>query len=133
MPMQALDTNLLVRLFVNDDAAQAAKVRSLLDRHAAEDAAFWVADTVLVELAWTLERVYERSRADIAAALQALGSNATLQLESPTAVAQACALYAAGTADFADCLLCTKAGAAGCDRVRSFDRKMRRLPGVELM
>lgn len=131
--MQALDTNLLVRLFVNDDAAQAAKVRALLDRHAAEDSAFWIADTVLVELAWTLERVYARSRADIAAALRALGSNATIRLEHPAAVAEATALYAGSAADFADCLLCTKAAQAGCDRVRTFDRKMRQLPGVALL
>lgn len=131
--MQALDTNLLVRLFVNDDAAQAAKVRSLLDRHAADDDAFWIADTVLVELAWTLERVYQRPRSDIAAAVRALGDNATLRLESKAAVAEAATLYADGPADFADCLLCTKARAAGCDRVRTFDRKMRPLPGVELL
>ena len=49
--MQALDTNLLVRLFVGDDAAQSAKVRRLLDSQASVNAAFWVADTVLVELA----------------------------------------------------------------------------------
>ena len=35
--MQAIDTNLLVRLFVNDDAVQAAKARALFDRHADED------------------------------------------------------------------------------------------------
>ena len=131
--MQALDTNLLVRLFVNDDVAQAAKVRALLDRHAADDAAFWIADTVLVELAWTLEQTYGRPRADIAAAMRALGDNATICLESTPAVAQATALYAASAADFADCLLCSKAGLAGCDRVRTFDRKMRQLPGVELL
>lgn len=131
--MQALDTNLLVRLFVGDDAAQAVKVRKLLDSHAAEDAAFWIADTVLVELAWTLERSYARPRVDVLRCIDALSSNATLVLESPAAVAEALLLYAAAPADFADCLLASKAQRAGCDSLRSFDKKMRGLPGVVLL
>jgi len=129
--MQAVDTNLLVRLFVADDAAQAQKVRALFDRHADEDGAFWVADVVLVELVWALDRVYARPRAQIAAALQALAGNATVRLESAAAVPEAVALYATGPADFADCLLAVKAIRAGCEALRSFDKKMRGLPGVK--
>ena len=131
--MQALDTNLLVRLFVGDDAAQAAKVCKLLDSHASEDAAFWVSDTVLVALAWTLERSYARPRADVVRCIDALLNNTTLGLESPAAVAEALALYTIGPADFADCLLASKAARAGCDSLRSFDKKMRGLPGVVLL
>ena len=131
--MQALDTNLLVRLFVGDDAAQAAKVCKLLDSHASEDAAFWVSDTVLVALAWTLERSYARPRADVVRCIDALLNNTTLGLESPAAVAEALALHTTGPADFADCLLASKAARAGCDSLRSFDKKMRGLPGVVLL
>ena len=46
--MQAIDTNLLVRLFVADDPEQADKVKALFDRHADEEGAFWVADIVPV-------------------------------------------------------------------------------------
>ena len=131
--MQAIDTNLLVRLFVNDDAAQAQKVRALFDRHADDDGALWVADIVLVELVWALDRVYARPRAQIALALHALASNATVRLESAAALPEATALYAAGPADFADCLLAVKAVRAGCQSLRSFDRKMRALPGFKLL
>ncbi len=131
--MQAIDTNLLVRLFVNDDAAQAQKVRALFDRHADDDGALWVADTVLVELVWALDCVYARPRAQIAKALQALAGNATVKVESAEALREATALYAQGPADFADCLLAVKARRAGCDSVRSFDKKMRSLPGFKLL
>ena len=131
--MQAIDTNLLVRLFVNDDAAQAQKVRTLFDQHADADAALWVADIVLVELVWALDRVYARPRAQIVSALQALASHATVLLESAAAVPEATALYAEGPADFADCLLAVKAVRAGCESLRSFDKKMRALPGVKLL
>jgi len=129
--VEAIDTNLLVRLFVNDDKAQAQKVRKLFDAHADEDGALWVADIVLVELVWALDRVYARPREQIAAALNALAGNATLRLESPAAVRQATPLYAQGPADFADCLLAAKAAQAGCTALRSFDKKMRTLPGVQ--
>lgn len=131
--MQAVDTNLLVRLFVNDDKAQAAKVRALFDRHADEDGAFWVADIVLVELVLTLDRLYGRSRQEIGSALRALAGSATVRLESAPAVVQATALFERGPADFADCLLVVKATSAGCDQVRTFDRGMRALPGVKLL
>ena len=132
--MQALDTNILVRLFVNDDTAQARKARALFDEHADAHEALWIADTVLVELAWVLERTYDRPSYEIARALEALASNATVKLESGAAlISRAAALYEAGPADFADCLLAVKAAAAGCERLRSFDRKMRGLPGVQLL
>ena len=131
--MQAIDTNLLVRLFVNDDAAQAQKVRVLFDRHADDASALWVADIVLVELVWALDRVYSRPRAQIVIALQALASHATVQLESAAALPEATALYAQGPADFADCLLAVKAVKVGCEILRSFDKKMRALPGVKLL
>ena len=131
--MQAIDPNLLVRLFVNDDTAQAQKVRVLFDQHADAAGALWIADLVLVELVWALDRVYARPRAQIVMALQALASHATVQLESPAALPEATALYAHGPADFADCLLAVKAGQAGCESLRSFDKKMRALPGVRLL
>ncbi len=131
--MQAIDTNLLVRLFVVDDAEQARRVRNLFDQHANEDGALWLADIVLVELVWALDRVYRRDRKQIAVALAALSGNATVQLESAQAVAEATALYAGSACDFADCLLAAKARRAGCDAVRTFDKGMRALPGVKLL
>jgi predicted nucleic-acid-binding protein len=131
--MQAVDTDLLVRLFVVDDAEQARRARNLFDQHADQDGALWLADIVLVELVWALDRVYGRNRAQIAGALAALSGNATVQLESPQAAAEAAALYAGSACDFADCLLVVKAKRAGCDAVRTFDKGVRVLPGVKLL
>ena len=128
--MIAIDTNVLVRLFVNDDAVQAAKARALFDAHADEDDSLWVADVVLAELVWALDRSYSRPRSDIVAVLRALARSATVQLESAVVIDQATALYERGPADFVDCLLATKAQALRCEALRSFDREMKGLPGV---
>ena len=131
--MIAVDTNVLLRLLVGDDPAQAAKARRLFDRADAEQKTVWVADTVLVELVWTLGRAYSRNRADIVKALRTLSSHATVMLESAAAVRDATDAFERGRADFADCLLCVKAESAGCDEVATFDRGMKGLPAVRLL
>jgi predicted nucleic-acid-binding protein len=129
----ASDTNVLLRLLVGDDPAQATKARRLFDRADAENKAVWVADTVLVEMVWTLARTYSRERTDIVTALRALSSHATVVLESAAAVRDAIDAFERGRADFADCLLAMKAQSAGCDEVATFDRGMRGLPAVRLL
>ena len=131
--MIAADTNVLVRLLVNDEPRQAAKARTLFDTLGEQDDRAWVADTVLVELVWILGRAYDRSRADLVTALRSLAAHATVALESPDAVSEAIEAFAQGPADFADCLLCAKARAAGCSGVATFDRGMRGLAGVKLL
>lgn len=131
--MIAVDTNVLVRLFVNDDKAQAAKARALFDAHADEDDSLWIADMVLAELVWALDRCYGRPRSDIVLVLRALAGNATVELESAVCMQAAVTLYELGPADFVDCLLASKAKHRGCESLRSFDKKMKSLPCVVLL
>ena len=131
--MIAVDTNVLVRLLVGDDPSQAAKAQKLFDRAAEGGVSVWVSDTVLVELAWTLDRAYSRDRSDIVKALRALSSHGTVTLESPAATRSATDAFERGPADFADCLLSVKAQAAGCDQLATFDRGMKGLLGVKLL
>jgi predicted nucleic-acid-binding protein len=129
----ALDTNVLVRFFVNDDTVQAEKAKALFEAHADQDEPIWIADIVLIETVWALDRIYERTRLDISSALRALAGNATVRLESPGCITAAFSLYAQGPAGFADCLLAVKARQAGCDALHGLDRKMLGLPGVEML
>ncbi len=131
--MIAVDTNVLVRLLVNDDAAQATKAKRLFDAMAGEDGSIWITDTVLVEVAWTLARAYGRSRENLVSALRALAGHATVALESAAAVRAAIETFEAGPADFAHCLLAEKARLAGCTQLVTFDKGMRALPGVKLL
>lgn len=62
-----------------------------------------------------------------------MASNATVALESAAAVAAATDAYEQGSADLADCLLCTKAAMAGCEQVATCGRGMRSLPNVKLI
>lgn len=132
--MIALDTNVLVRLLVGDDAAQSARARELFDSNAGNDAALFVSDVVLAELAWVLRSRYALPAEPIAAAVRALLGNATLGWQSRDAVVQALQLYEqGGERDLADCLVVTLAAAHGCEATATFDRGMRALPGVRVM
>lgn len=84
---------MLVRLFVNDDAAQAERARALFDAQAETDDSLWIADVVLAELVWALDRSYGRPRGDIVTVLRALAGNAPVLLESAGCIGEATSLY----------------------------------------
>ena len=64
--MRAVDTNVLVRLIVRDDAGRAA----LADAFIAKGA--WVSHLAVAETAWVLTAVYERKPAEVVAAVEIL-------------------------------------------------------------
>jgi predicted nucleic-acid-binding protein len=129
----ALDTNLLVRLLVNDDSAQASKVEAWLAKQASPARPAWVDHVVLCELAWVLERSYNFPRDDINACIAALLDHKHLKVESPSLVRQALALYASQNADFSDYLLAARAEAAGFSPVLTFDKKAAKSATHELL
>jgi len=87
--MLAVDTNVVVRLLVNDDARQGAAARRLF-----ESDEIWIGVTVLLETAWVLESVYDLSADETVKALQRLLGLSNVRAEDPGAVAVA--LDAAG-------------------------------------
>ena len=67
--MIAIDTNVLVRLLVNDDEAQGSRARAAFE---VED--IWIGKTVLLETFWVLRSVYDFDDTSIARAIEgALG------------------------------------------------------------
>lgn len=96
--MIAIDTNMLVRLVVDDHPAQAKIVENLLKtRHA------WISRTVLLETEWVLRCVYKFSREQIYEFLQLLLQAENAEVENSLAVTRALEWYHCG-ADFADAL-----------------------------
>ncbi len=131
--MIALDTNVLVRLLTCDDQQQAEVVRVLVEQHADKDAAFFVSDVVLAELAWTLERAYGHGRQALEQAFQALADDATFEFESRELLRASLALFRTTRAGLSDCLIAARAQAVQCDELVTFDKAMSALPGVRLL
>lgn len=118
--MIGLDTNVLVRYVMQDDARQAARATRLVESLSAEEPGF-VPVVALVELVWVLTGSYGLARAQVATVLEMLLRSKELVLDRAELVSQALARYAAGSADFADALIERIAAQAGCTATMTFD------------
>ena len=96
--MIAFDTNLLVRIAVNDDQYQADIAEQLINNNDV-----FISRTVLLESEWVLRSVYKTSRSDIAAFFENVLITENITVENSTEVRQALEWYKLG-ADFADAL-----------------------------
>ncbi len=96
--MIALDTNVVVRLLVDDDPEQTRRARRLIERRPA-----LVVPTVLLETEWVLRGAYGISPASIARSLRGLLGLPEVSVGSADAIAQALEWFEQGL-DFADAL-----------------------------
>ena len=114
--MRAIDTNILVRALVLDDAAQAARAQELLREHEV-----FVPVTVILELEWVLRSRYGHSAAVISQTIEKILSLENVVVGEQAAVLAAAAKLAQGW-DFVDAL--HHALSAGCDDFVTFDTSL---------
>lgn len=131
--MIGVDTNVLVRYFVQDDQKQAAAAEVFLRSECTAERPGWINRIVLCELVWVLERVYRSPREEVAGVLEALVQTAEFQVENLDAVWNALRAYRDRSADFADTLLSTTNLMHGCSKTVTFDRGGAVFPGMELL
>jgi predicted nucleic-acid-binding protein len=131
--MIALDTNLLVRLLIHDDASQANAVERLFVRARRDRTPLFIADVVLCELVCVLARRAKQSRAGIADALEQLLNTESIVVAVPGIVRAALAAYRGGAGDFADYLIREQAAAAGASEVVTFDKALRGERGFKIL
>ena len=123
--MRAVDTNLLVRLLVRDDADQVAAAEAFVENGA------WVSQVVLVETLSVLDAIYRRSAAQLANAIDLLLDHRNLVLQDVDVVASALAQYRSRPSlGFSDCLVLEAARKAGHLPLGTFDRNLARLAGT---
>ncbi len=125
--MRALDTNVLVRVLV-DDPSERAEVESARALLRAEKSVL-VQEVALAELVRVLRTSYRFARGEIAQALATVIGHQRYVLERPAVAASALTMFSATNADFADCLLLAGAAERKCDLV-TFDSKLARLAGA---
>jgi len=131
--MIGLDTNILLRLWLNDDPAQGRGVDRLLAEHGTAPASLLVTDVVLAEATWTLASAYAQDKPALVKAVRSLLDETAFGFEDRDAVSRALALFEQHSCGFSDCLVAAKHAAHGCDFTATFDRRMRKLPGVQVL
>ena len=113
----SVDTNVLVRAVVRDDAEQARVAAKVLT-----DAEFIaVALPCLCEFVWVLLRVYDFQTSDAATAIRVLLDAANVEVNRPAVEAGLSVLEAGG--DFADGVIAYEGNWLGGETFVSFDKK----------
>lgn len=132
--MPALDTNIVVRWLVADDAEQTAAVaRYLADAHQRAER-LYLPVTVVLELEWVLRSRYGFDKASVITALDGLLSAQDLDVQHEDAIERALWLYRpAGAPDFADALHTALAALAQRGPLVTLDQRAARLDGALLL
>ena len=118
--MRAVDTNVLVRWLLNDDAEQAILASAIVKSGA------YVPMTVAMEVEWVLRGVALLPRPDVADLLERMIRVDTLTLDDGDALLWALERYRRG-ADWADCIHLISAHSA--TSFATFDRRLVRQAG----
>lgn len=123
--MIALDTNVLVRFLVQDDAKQAEAATSLI-RRCSRSSPAWLSREVMIETVWVLESAYGRSSGDISNVLFGLLEAEEIIIEEAADVAVAAEAYGVAGADFAGHMIASAAIRSGAETLYTFDRNAAR-------
>ena len=130
--MTAVDTNVIVRYLVGDDAEQAEAARALIDG-LTPGAPGFICREVVIEVAWVLERSYRFTRARVGETLMDLTASDSLVVENSDDVAAAAHRYREGGAGFSDLMILAAAERAEAMPLHTFDRRLARMEGVVLV
>jgi predicted nucleic-acid-binding protein len=137
--MIGLDTNVLARYYIDDDADAEAQRQRLAARRLIESGQpLMVSKSVMLELEWVMRGYYGFAQAEVASVLRHLLEQSHIAVEDLEVVEQALSNCEAGI-DFADAL--HHASYKACDSVTTFDdrefgRRSKKLglsPGVMVL
>jgi len=129
--MIGLDTNILVRLLVNDDQKQNNQIVKRLEEAERNGEPLFVSKLVLIEAIWVLNSIYGFNAAQIVNALEAVSQIPSIEFEDIELLhklSDDCLKYKAGLADQLIRLDYLK---NGCDIILSFDKKLCQLEKVD--
>lgn len=129
-----VDTNLLIRYFVQDDTAQTRAVYRLFDRAAAGEISLVVPPVILAEITWVLESHFALPPETVSDYLEAVLQTPGLEVLEVATLSEAVSLYRNARIDFVDAWIAALAKTRGVSRVYTFDRRhFARVSGLEVL
>ena len=131
--MKALDTNVLIRFLVKDDAQQAETVYGIFKQVESDKDALFVPLLVVLETIWVLDSVYRIERHEILDAVNELVLMPILEFEAQSAILSFISSAREVKGDLSDLLIAQSARFSGCDGVLTFDKRASTLRFFELL
>lgn len=128
--MIAVDTNILVRILVEDpdQPAQTSAAREL----ASKAKQVFVPLVVQVETVWVLESGYKLHKENVAQVLEHLEVNQAFILENEELCQSALELYRSSNVDYSDCIILTYCRTRDLN-LYTFDKRLSKLASVALL
>jgi len=126
----AVDTNVLLRLLVDDPKAQGQCERARA--RVKDEERVYVPFVAVIEAIWVLRQSYRFSKKEILAVFEQLLENDRYQIANGKVFGDALIAYLSVNVDFADCAIHAEAQQEGVGLL-TFDRKLSRLSGVEVL
>ena len=124
--MIGLDTNVLARFLLDDDAEQSPAARKAIRRAVAAGERLAICAPMFLELEWVLRSREGANKASTVALLRQLLELHDVDVIDESAVEVALEKHEAKNVDFAECLFHSLYAAHGCESMLSFDKQAQR-------
>jgi len=131
--MIAIDTNVLLRYLLSDDAVQTPRAVRLIDTAMERGEVVLISQIVLCEAEWVLASTYGASRREMYDIFRRLLATEGFRIEDEQLVGACLESYHEGRGDLSDFLLGAVCRAEGASTTFTFDRKMQREPDFTLL
>jgi predicted nucleic-acid-binding protein len=131
--MIGIDTNVLIRFLLKDDAKQSARALRFMRDEISAAAPGYVSLVTLLETVWVLDSLYDFTAEQQMAVVNDLLSVDTLEIAERASVSRAIITSRDQRADFQDCLVAALGESAGCSHTVTFDSRAAKRSGMTLL
>jgi predicted nucleic-acid-binding protein len=131
--MPTLDTNVLIRYLVQDDAKQTRAAHRYIAEYADSESVLFIPVSVMLETEWVLRSAYGYSKGSVIEVFVSLLEAREMTFQDEASLERAVFLYRENNTDFADCLHVATAYAHNRLPVVSFDKRAARVEGIEAL
>ena len=131
--MIGLDTNVVLRLLLNDDPAQRLRAAKAIQQAGRLAVTVTITLAVVLEMEWVLRSVAKMTKPQVLSVFNLLLESYDIEIDNEKVLEQALYIYANAACDFAECLFLAQYQRMGCQTMLTFDAKAARMAGVQLV
>lgn len=100
--MRAVDANVLIRYFAEDDKNKTDRCEALLEKVVKKEIDLYIMDIVIAEVVWVLESLYQFDRLKIRECLMRVLNTPCINFQNKSVISEAITFYADKNVDFID-------------------------------
>jgi predicted nucleic-acid-binding protein len=131
--MKGIDTNVLVRYILQDDAKQSHQATSFIEKECSVETPGFITGIILCELVWVLEKAYGYEAKNIALVLKYILETRQFHIHQSDIIWQAFQASVDENVSFADAYITKLNAHYACEYTITFDKKASRLKEFKLL